>query len=252
MSKQPADNTSKTMTLADHLQELRLRLILALVGLALGLAICLFFGALLLRFIARPYELAMLKAGLEPTLLAIHPTEKLIVYLKTCLLFGLIISSPWVFYQLWTFISAGLYTHEKKLVHKIVPASTALFIAGCLFFIKIVAPLTMRFFINFHPGISFVKVNFTLQNYVSFVVWLTLVFGLAFQMPIVILCMEKLGITSLDALKRSRKYVILLLVIVAALATPPDVISQIALAVPLYVLFEASVLACRLTRKDKN
>lgn len=233
MSKQTDKTKFETMTLADHLEELRLRLILALVGLGVGLAVCLVFGRFLMEFIAGPYEDAMLKLQLEPVLLAIHPTEKFVVYLKTCLLFGVIISSPWIFYQFWIFVSAGLYQCEKKSVRIIAPASAALFITGSLFFIKVVAPLAMLFFVNFSAGISFVKVNFTLQNYISFVVHLTLVFGLAFQMPIAIVCSEKLGIISLKSLIEARKYVILLLVTVAAIATPPDVISQIALAIPL-------------------
>ncbi len=237
------------MSLGDHLEELRWRLILALLGVVGGLVICLFFGGHLLQFITSPYAAAMERANLQPVLLAIQPAEKFLVYFKTSLLFGLIISSPWVFYQLWAFVSAGLYPGEKRYVRRIVPISVLLFIAGAFFFIKVVAPMAMLFFINFNPGIDFVKVNFTLSNYVSFVVSLTIVFGFAFQMPIAIVCLEKLGIVTLANLRQYRKYVILLLAIICALVTPPDVISQIALAVPLYALFEASILICRLTRK---
>jgi sec-independent protein translocase protein TatC len=237
------------MSIGDHLEELRLRLILAILGLVVGLVFCLFFGGLLLRFIATPYAAAMEKANLEPVLLAIQPAEKFIVYFKTSLLFGLILSSPWVFYQLWAFVSAGLYPKERRYVRRIVPVSVLLFIAGSFFFIKVVAPMAMLFFINFNPGIDFVQVNFTLSNYVSFVVSLTVVFGIAFQMPIAIVCFEKLGVITLAGLREYRKYVILLLAIVCALATPPDVISQLALAVPLYALYEVSILICWLTKR---
>jgi len=240
------------MSLGDHLEELRLRLILALLGLVVGLVICLFFGGLLLRFIAAPYAEAMSKANLQPVLLAIQPAEKFLVYFKTSLLFGLILSSPWVFYQLWAFVSAGLYSKEKRYVRRIVPVSVLLFIVGAFFFVNVVAPMAMLFFINFNPGIDFVEVNFTLSNYVSFVVSLTIVFGFAFQMPIAIVCLEKLGVVTLAGLRQYRKYVILLLAIICALVTPPDVISQIALAVPLYALFEVSILVCRLTRKKSG
>ena len=227
-------------------------MILALLGLVVGLIVCLFFGGFLLKLIAEPYAAAMEKANLEPVLLAIQPAEKFIVYFKTALLFGLILSSPWVFYQLWAFVSAGLYPRERMYVRRIVPISVLLFVAGSFFFIKVVAPMAMLFFINFNPGIGFVKVNFTLTNYVNFVVSLTIVFGIAFQMPIAIVCLERLGILTLAGLRQYRKYVVLLLAIVCAIVTPPDVISQIALAVPLYALYEVSILVCRLTHKKAD
>jgi len=247
MAKNFEDVNFKQMSLGDHLEELRLRLILAILGLVVGLVICLFFGDFFLAIITAPYKSAMLKAQLEPVLLTIQPAEKFLVYLKTSLLFGLLISSPWVFYQLWAFISAGLYTHEKKYIRFIVPLSAILFIAGAVFLIKVIAPITMMFFIKFDPGVDFVIDSWTLRNYVSLVVSLTIVFGLAFQLPIIIICAEKLGIISLTALNNSRKYVILLIAIVAAIATPPDVVSQVALILPLYALFEISVFICRLT-----
>jgi sec-independent protein translocase protein TatC len=249
MGTEPQNQGFKTMSLGDHLEELRWRLILALLGVAGGLLICLFFGGYLLQYIAAPYASAMERANLEPVLLAIQPAEKFLVYFKTALLFGLILSSPWVLYQLWAFVSSGLYSREKRYVRRIFPISVLLFIAGAFFFINVVAPMAMLFFINFNPGIEFVKVNFTLSSYISFVVLLTIIFGFAFQMPIVIVCLEKLGIVTLADLIGYRKYAILLLFVICALLTPPDVISQIALAVPLYALFEVSILFCRLTRK---
>ena len=110
------DEKFRSMSLGDHLDELRGRLILAILGLAVGLIVCLFFGKTPLSLIAAPYKTAMIEAGLEPVLITIQPAEKFMVYLKTTLLFGLILSSPWVFYQFWAFISAGLYKHEKKYV----------------------------------------------------------------------------------------------------------------------------------------
>ena len=248
MAKSFNDNKFKQMSLGDHLEELRVRLILAILGLVVGLVICLFFGDIFLTIITRPYEEAMQQTQHEPVLIAIQPAEKFLVYLKTSLLFGLLISSPWVFYQLWAFISAGLYSEEKKYIRFIVPISAVLFVAGAAFLIKVIAPVTMLFFIGFDPGVDFVKDSWTLQNYVSFVVSLTIVFGLAFQLPIAIVCVEKLGIISLAALKNSRKYVVLLIAIVAALATPPDVVSQVALILPLYALFEISIFVCWFTR----
>lgn len=250
MTAEKKEYELKQMSLGDHLEELRARLLLAILGLFVGTLICLVFGKYLLQLITVPMDYAMSKSDHDISLVAIQPAEKFLVYLKTCVLFGLVLSSPWVFYQLWAFVSAGLYEHEKKYVYVVVPISTVLFVAGTLFFIKVVGPLTMLFFVNFNPGI-FVKDTYSLQSYVNLILMLTLVFGLAFQMPIVIVSLNKLGMVPLAALTKSRKYVIIVLVIVAAMATPPDVVSQVLLAVPLYVLFESSILFCRLTDKKK-
>ena len=116
----------------------------------------------------------------------------------------------------------------------------------------VIAPITMLFFIKFNTGIDFVEVNFTLQNYINFVLALTLIFGLAFQMPIAVVFAERMGLVSVETLGKVRRFVILGLAIVAMIVTPPDVISQIALALPLYVLFEGSLLLCRILRKRKK
>ena len=242
----------KTMGMGDHLEELRYRLLMAVAGLGVGLAICLCFGRLLLAFLTKPYIKVVLAAGIEPQLQAIQLSEQFLVYVKTSLVFGLILSAPWIFYHLWKFVSAGLYRHEKRFIYVATPASAILFIAGAFFFILIISPWAMAFFINFNTGIEFVKVIPTLQSYISFILSLTLIFGLAFQMPIAIVFTERMGLVSVAGLTRARKFVILGLVIVSAMATPPDVISQIALALPLYALFEGSILVCRFLRKRKG
>ena len=137
-------------------------------------------------------------------------------------------------------------------MHVAAPVSAALFIAGAGFFIWVVAPSVMGFFVNFDTGIEFVKTVPTLQSYINFVLSLTLIFGLAFQMPIAIVFVEKMGLVSIEALVKARKIVALALLIIAAMVTPPDVISQISLALPMYVLFEGSILVCRILHKRKR
>jgi sec-independent protein translocase protein TatC len=265
------------MSLGDHLEELRTRLLLSFIGILAGLIVCLFFGSVLIKTITVPYQFAVSKAfkaqladpntpdstvqqtvqdqdlrKYPPSLQAIQPAETFLVYIKTCLIFGLILSSPWVFYHMWAFISAGLYPHEKKYVYIITPVSAGLFITGTVFFLLVVGPMAMLFFLKFDPGVDFVYNQWTFQKYVNFILMLTLVFGVAFQLPILVVGLEKLGIIPLSALKKARKYIILGLVVVGAMLTPPDVISQISLALPLYVLFEASLLFCKLTGKKKK
>jgi len=241
------------MSLGDHLDELRGRLFLAIAGLVVGLIICLFFGDYLFKIIVKPYTSAMGAAELDPRFLVIQPSDQFMVYIKTCLVFGVLVSAPWIFYHAWAFISSGLYKRERKFVYTVAPISAVLFVAGSLFFILIVAPMAMLFFINFKVGIDFVQSGmWSLQSYINFILTLTLIFGLAFQMPIAIVFAERMGLVSAKVLVSSRKFVILGLVIIAAIATPPDVISQIALAVPLYILYEASILVCRISRKRKK
>ena len=120
------------------------------------------------------------------------------------------------------------------------------------FFILVVAPSVMTFFVNFDTGIEFVKTVPTLKSYINFVLSLALIFALGFQMPIVIIFAERMGLVSVEGLGKARRFVILGLLIIAAIATPPDVISQIALALPMYALFEGSILVCRILRKRKS
>jgi sec-independent protein translocase protein TatC len=311
------DPLSCTMSLGDHLEELRARLILAIAGLAIGSVVALIFGTHILRFIEQPYNMAMReriqktempqrqsevllfvdmfftglteKLATDPNAPAIDPNrveflrevstdavnawteemhsvaegqelprdarlkvlavpEAFTAYMKVALISGLILTCPWVFYQLWMFVAAGLYAHERRYVRHAVPFSAALFIAGALFFLFVVAPLSLRFFLLFGDIIG-VAANWTLEKYISFVTILMLVFGLAFQTPIAIFILVRTGLVTLETLRGIRKYVILGTVILSAVVTPPDVISQISLAVPLYALYELGMLLAHLAQK---
>ncbi|MBE0536413.1 MAG: twin-arginine translocase subunit TatC [Phycisphaerae bacterium] len=179
------------------------------------------------------------------------PTEGFMVYMKTSMLFGILLTSPWLIWQIWAFVSAGLYQKEKRYVHTVAPISGALFITGGLFFMLVVAPLVMRFLIRFDATMG-LRSFWSLQKYINMVFSLTLVFGAAFQMPIAIVFAERLGLVSIEALTKNRKFVILGLLVVSAMATPPDVVSQVSLAIPLYALYEASILYCRWRARRKK
>ena len=306
------DPLNSTMSLGDHLEELRFRLLLALAGLGVGLIIGLILGRSIISFMKGPYNDAtakfmfsaelefqsdldngviseglqrafkdngvslspdvtissksvvwkgkrwlitdnkdrywvkegkgQLKIYEEVPLQIIAVAAGFVSYVKIALITGLVLSSPWVFYHLWMFVAAGLYPHEKRYVHLAAPFSAILFIAGALFFIIVVAPLTLKFLVGFNERILDVRSQFTFQHYIAFVTHLMLVFGLAFQTPTAIFFLNRTGLVSRKALSRSRKYVLLVIVIVAAMATPPDVVSQVTLAVPLYLLFELGIL----------
>jgi len=241
------DPLNSAMSLGDHLEELRMRLLLALAGLVVGSVICLFFGPKIIAFIQGPYDNLMP----DRPLIALAPADAFIGYMKISLISGLILSSPWVFYQLWMFVAAGLYPPEKRYVRIAVPFCASLFVVGALFFIYIVAPISLVFFLKFGDIIN-VAPNWTFQKYVSFVTVLMLVFGVAFQTPIAIFFLNRTGLVSLKALRGSRKFVMLGVFVVAAVATPPDVVSQITLAVPLYLLFELGILLSCFANQGKR
>jgi sec-independent protein translocase protein TatC len=273
-----------SMSLGDHLEELRLRMILALAGIVLGLIVCLFFGKHLIGFLERPYNQAMGLTQLQPIanteqksanqieieiqtdevasdvmtnslqprigLQTKKPAEGFTTYLKICLVFGLLLTSPWVFWQAWSFVSSGLYRHEQKFIRVVSPVSALLFVTGALFFLFMVAPLAMTFFMKFNEALNLASF-WMFEDYINLILMLMLVFGLAFQMPIAIVFAERMGLVSIETLANARKYVIVALTIIAAMATPPDVISQICLFIPMYALFESGIVACRLLGKEK-
>jgi sec-independent protein translocase protein TatC len=174
------------------------------------------------------------------------------VYMKAVLVLAALISSPWLFYQLWAFVAAGLYKHERQFVYKVVPFSAFLFITGTLFFIFVIAPMTMKFFINFNLGVKYLEYNPQISDYIDLVLILALIFGLSFQIPIVIIFAERLGLVTLEVLRKYRKYVLLGTFVVSAMVTPTsDMITMTALAIPLYILYEGSVFYCGLRRKKE-
>ncbi|OXU15322.1 twin-arginine translocase subunit TatC [Sedimentisphaera salicampi] len=246
------DDQMKSMSLGDHLEELRTRLFLAIAGLIVGFIVALIFGKFLFGIVVEPYADAVKLTGGTPHMQAIKPAEKFLMYLKTSLIFGLIFTAPWVFYQIWKFIAPGLYKNETKFVYIVTPASAALFVGGATFFLTVIAPLALKFFIGFDVGVEYVETNLTLDHYVDFMLALTLAFGIAFQLPIVIFFAEKLGLVTIEKLRKGRKFVFLGLFVAAAGATPPDPVSMLSLAAPLYVLYEGTIIVCAMLRRDSK
>ncbi|MCK5529234.1 MAG: twin-arginine translocase subunit TatC [Kiritimatiellae bacterium] len=274
MKQSPEDSHyDSSMSLEDHLDELRFRLIRIVIGVAVGLVVCLFFGSHIVGLIQHPYlEAVHSLQGIAATsdsaqsgtaagsvmpekyqLQTLSPAGGLLSYMKIVLVSGLLLSSPWVFYHIWMFIATGLYPKEKKFVYKAAPVSAGLFVFGALFFVLVVAPLSLTFLVNFNDRVLDLRSAFDFTEYVSFVTTLAFVFGIAFQMPLAIFFLNKAGLVSVTQLTTSRKYVLLGIVVVAAMATPPDVISQVTLALPLYLLFELGIILSRLSdMSNKN
>lgn len=249
--KKYEDDGLISMSLGDHLEELRSRLMKAITGFTIALLLALIFGKWFLAAILSPYQTAMQKAGFDVSLLAIDVTEPFMVYIRASLVLAGLISSPWLFYQMWAFISAGLYKHERRFVYAAAPASTFLFICGVLLFLLGIAPLAFTFLAKFQLGVEY-SYQPRISNAVNFIFTLSLVFGAAFQMPIAVVFAERMGLVKVETLCRVRKYVILAAFIVAAMATPPDPVTQVSLAIPLYILYEGSILVCRLWHKKRK
>lgn len=242
------DSLDLTMSLGDHLEELRRRLIYALAGVAVCVVVSLLLGRYIIVFLKGPFLTVM---GDDAQLGTLAPAEGFTSYLKIVLISALVVSSPWTFYHLWMFVAAGLYSQEKRYVHMAVPFSSGLFITGAVFFLVVVAPLALKFFVKCNNFLG-LSSNWTFPYYIAFVTHLMLVFGIAFQTPIAIFFLTRTGLVSCQSLRNSRKFVLLGIVVLAAIATPPDVISQVTLAVPLYLLYELGILLSAIADRKKK
>ena len=247
--KKTKTSLDSTMSLGDHLEELRSRLISAIIGLVIAVVICLCFGKYIVVFIEKPF---VDELGEEARLQSIAPAEGIISYMKIGLIAGVILASPWIFYQLWQFVAAGLYPHEKRYIYKSIPFSAGLFVTGALFFIFVIAPKTLKFFVLFNKSFLGVSSNFTFANYISFIGMLALIFGFAFQTPIIIFVLYKTGLVSIADFRKFRKYVIFGIIVVASAVIPgSDPFSLFALVIPMVLLYELGILMSCLSEQKK-
>jgi sec-independent protein translocase protein TatC len=238
------------MTLGEHLEELRRRLIHALAGLVVAMGLSLVFARRIIAWLKAPYDRVMIAQGLAPELAVITLTAGIATYLKVALISGLVLASPWIFYQLWAFVGAGLYRHERRYVLMAVPFSAALFIGGALFFLLVAADFTVGFLIGFSRWMD-LKPVITLENHIGFKTSLMFIFGLCFQTPLLILVLARVGAVTVRQLNHYRRHVIVVILIIAALATSPSPVDQVALAVPMYLLFELGVVLAYLAARKK-
>jgi sec-independent protein translocase protein TatC len=221
-----------------HLVELRDRLIRAVIAIGVCFAVLAFWpgpGALY-DLLAQPL-VAHLPAGTK--LIATNVISPFIVPLKITLMAAFMLALPVVLYQLWAFIAPGLYTHEKKLVLPLVVSSTLLFLVGVAFCYFFVFGKVFTFIQSFAP--KSITPAPDIEAYLSFVLTMFIAFGAAFEVPIVVVVLARMGLVSIDKLKSFRAYFIVLAFIVAAVITPPDIVSQLALALPMCLLYEVGI-----------
>ena len=226
-------------TFISHLIELRDRLVKAIIGVAL-VCIALFIWPgpkEIYDFLAMPM-LASLPPGAK--MIATGVVSPFLVPMKVTLMFALIVALPWVFYQLWAFVAPGLYTHEKRLVLPLVFSSSMLFIGGVAFCYFLVFGRVFHFISEFAP--TSIAVMPDIENYLDFVMSMCLAFGATFEVPVVVVILVRMGIVSVEKLKSIRPYIIVGAFVIAAIVTPPDVVSQLSLAIPMCLLFELGLL----------
>lgn len=227
-----------------HLEELRTRLVRCCIAAAVGFVIAYFFKEHLFNVLARPLIDAM---GTDDRMIYTGLPEAFFTYLKVALLTGIGIAFPVIAYEFWMFVAPGLYTHERRLMIPIVILSTFFFIGGALFGYFVVFPYGFRFFLGFET--ERLAALPSMREYFSLAAKLLFAFGIVFEMPLVITFLSRMGLVSIDFLKRSRKYAVVLFFMGAAMITPPDVITQIMMALPLMLLYEISIVGARIFRR---
>lgn len=326
-SRRPRDPDEVRMTIGEHLEELRACLIRGLAALLIACLACIWPARYLLELLARPVVLVLQHENLNRTLLATGPVEVLVIYIKVVLFSGLVIAAPYILYQLWSFVAAGLYPHERRWVYRLAPISIGLFLAGIAFMYTFVLLVSLKFLVGLATwiplprptptlyerlvlggpgqaapatqpadaglprvavldrdpveappgtiwfnrtdhelklrgsdrtystplvpvqGRGLVAPHFRLGEYINFVMILGLAFGLAFQMPLVVVFLVRAGLVSVATLASYRKVVILIIVFVAGILAPPDLMSHLLLSGPMILLFELGLWLAR--RRDR-
>ena len=225
-----------------HLIELRDRLIRALIAVVIGcIALAIWPGpAGLYDWLAQPL-VAHLPQGTK--LIATNVISPILVPLKILLMGGFLLALPVVLYQVWAFVAPGLYSHEKKLVLPLVITSTVLFVVGVAFCYFIVIPGMSQFIQAFAP--SAITAAPDIEQYFGFVLTLFLVFGIAFEVPVAVIVLARIGVVTIEQLRKFRGYFVVVAFVIAAVVTPPDVISQLALAIPMCILYELGIVAAK-------
>jgi sec-independent protein translocase protein TatC len=237
----------KGQPLIAHLGEFRKRLVACAIAVGIGFAVSYAFSEKLFEILAMPLKVNLAEGE---RLVFTNLPEMFFVYLKTAFVGGLLLSSPFIFYQLWMFIAPGLYRREKKLVIPFILFSSLLFVGGGLFGYFIVFPFGFKFFLSFEN--EFLQALPSVKQYFSLSIKLLFAFGLIFELPVVIFFLARTGAVTPASLRKKRKYAVLLSFIVGAILTPPDVITQFMMAVPLIILYEIGIITAVIAGKRKT
>ena len=233
------------MTVVGHLQELRTRLVHSIIAIFIGFLGSYYYAEKIYWFIMEPLLKVMPPDHGKMVFLTL--IEPFITYIKVAILSGLFLSSPVIFYEIWKFIAPGLYPQERKYVIPFVLFATFFFVGGAGFGYFIVFPYAFKFLIGFAS--SNIVPTLSMEKYFSFATKMLLAFGTIFELPVITFFLAKIGLIDKKTLVRWRKYAIIVIFVAAAILTPPDVISQTLMAVPLLILYELSVIIAKIFGK---
>lgn len=235
--------------LMEHLLELRRRLMISVAAFFTAFLVCFYFAEPIYRFLVEPLA-ASYPDPSSRRLIYTGLTEAFMTYVQLGLFGALFLSFPVLAFQLYRFIAPGLYRREKRVVWPFLVAAPLLFVAGAALAYYYIFPMAWQFFVSFETtgkdagGLPIV-LEARVSEYLSLVMQILIAFGAAFQLPVVLTLLARAGFVKSDSLARGRKYALIAILTVAAVLTPPDVLSQIGLSIPLYLLYECSILTCR-------
>ena len=232
----------------EHLEELRKRLIISAIAIGVGFLASYGFAEQLYMVLAVPIKAVMQD---DNSFIFTSLTEAFFTYLKLAFFAGIVLASPVILYQVWAFVAPGLYKSEKKYALPFVVLSTLFFLAGVLFCFFVVFPIACKFFASFAES-GIIEMKLKMSDYLSFSCKFMLAFGAVFEMPIFILFLSRMGLVTHEQLKRNRKYILVLSFVAAAFLTPPDIVSQILMAVPLILLYEVSIIVAKIFGKKRE
>jgi sec-independent protein translocase protein TatC len=234
----------KPMPLLDHLIELRKRLVYALLGFSAVFAVCFYFAKPIFSFLIEPARVYG-----DPQVLDIF--EFFFVTVKLSAFLALIVGFPLIATQIWAFVAPGLYRHEKRAFRPFLIATPFMFYLGCVVMYYVVMPYVLDFMLAFYTPPD-IKTSLRASDYLERVLQLVFAFGFTFELPVLLTLLVRVGIVSVDGLRSKRRYAIVIAFIIAAVLTPPDIVSQLALAIPLIIFYEASILIGRMIEKKRE
>ncbi|WII73063.1 twin-arginine translocase subunit TatC [Bdellovibrio sp. 22V] len=227
---------SKAQSLYEHLAELRKRLINCVFILIIATGICYGFSEKIFNFVRAPISPYLPGGGLIYT----GPLDKFIAHLKLAFVCGILLSCPFWLYQVWKFIAPGLYAKERKYTMGFIISGTGLFLLGAAFSYWVALPMAFEFLMTFGGDVD--KPMISIDQYMGFFTQMCLMFGVAFELPLIIVLLGMFGIVSQEFLRKNRRYAVMTIAVIAAIITPPDLLSMVMMLAPMWILFEAAVI----------